>query len=157
MMKNKNELLKRVAEVYQWLDEQINKNISSDDLCTACGRCCNFADFDHSLFVSSPEIIYFHEKVGPETRPMTLEKCPYNISGRCTIYENRFAGCRIFFCKGEVDFQNQLSELALKKFKEICLEFKIPYRYMNLQTALSEGITNICQSGGGQPAGDRSI
>ena len=156
-MKNKEQLLERVAEVYQWLDEQINKKFSSVELCTACGRCCNFAGFDHSLFVSSPEIIYFHEKVGPETRSMVAEQCPYNVNGKCTIYENRFAGCRIFFCRADVDFQNQLSESALKKFKEICLAFKIPYRYMDLQKALNEDLTNICRSAGGLPAADHSI
>ncbi|MHC4131000.1 MAG: YkgJ family cysteine cluster protein [Planctomycetota bacterium] len=157
MMKNKKQLLDRVAEVYQWLDEQINNYVSSDENCATCGRCCNFADFDYGLFVSTPEIIYFHEIVCLETRPMTTGQCPYNTSSKCTIYENRFAGCRIFFCKGDVDFQNRLSESALKKFKEICLEFKIPYRYMDLQTALNDELTNICRSAGGQPAGDHSV
>ncbi|MHC4187573.1 MAG: hypothetical protein ACYSRQ_05205 [Planctomycetota bacterium] len=155
-MKNKEQLLKRVAEVYQWLDEQVIEYISQKELCSTCGKCCCFTDFDHSLFVSSPEIIYFHEQIGPETRPMTAGQCPYNINDKCTIYENRFAGCRTFFCKGEVYFQGQLSESVLKKFKEICLEFNLPYRYVDLQTALSEGVTNICRSDGAQPAGDHS-
>jgi hypothetical protein len=157
MMKNKGKLLERVAEVYKWLEEQINKKVSSDENCAACGRCCNFTDFDHGLFVSTPEIIYFREKVGRETRPMTTGQCPYNINGKCMIYENRFAGCRIFFCMAEVDFQNQLSESALRKFKEICLEFKIPYRYMDLQTALNDGLANIYRSAGERPAADHSI
>jgi hypothetical protein len=156
MMKNKNKLLERIAEVYQWLDEQIDENVSSNEKCVTCGKCCNFSDFDHSLFVSSPEIIYFHEKVGPETKSMTTGQCPYNINGKCAIYENRFAGCRIFFCKGNVDFQNQLSESALKKFKQICLEFNVPYRYMDLKDALNS-VASICRLAGGQPAAGHSI
>jgi hypothetical protein len=157
MMKNKKQLLDRVAEVYQWLDEQIDTNISPKELCAACGECCCFTDFDHSLFVSSPEIIYFHDKVCPETRPMTAGQCPYNENGKCTIYENRFAGCRIFFCKDEADFQNQLSESALKKFKQICLEFNVSYLYMDLETAFNNGLASICRLDGGQPAAGHSV
>ncbi len=66
-----------------------------------------------------------------------MSRCPYNIGGKCTIYEYRFAGCRIFCCKADADFQSRLSESALEKFKSICTEFRIPYRYNDLPTALN--------------------
>jgi hypothetical protein len=157
MMENKEQVLEKVAEVYQWLDERISENVKLNVRCAGCGRCCNFSDFDHRLFVSSPELIYFYEKIGPEIKPMTAGQCPYNINGKCAIYEDRFAGCRIFFCKDDADFQNQLSESALKKFKKICSISQVPYRYLDLQTALNNGLTNICRSAEGQPAADRSI
>jgi Fe-S-cluster containining protein len=65
-----------------------------------------------------------------------MSRCPYNIKGKCTVYKFRFAGCRIFCCKGDADFQSRLSETALKKFKAICEQFQIPYRYLDLPTAL---------------------
>ena len=66
-----------------------------------------------------------------------MSRCPYNIGGRCTVYEYRFAGCRIFCCNGDADFQSKLSESALKKLKSVCTEFQIPYRYTDLAVVLN--------------------
>lgn len=135
--KTKSELLNKVTEIYDWLDVQTQL---SDDLggrCDACGKCCDFEAFDHRLFVTPPELMYLVAKLGAENaKPMPSSRCPYNDDGKCTIYTYRFAGCRIFCCKGDKDFQSGLSESALKKFKSICTEFKIPYRYTDLATAL---------------------
>ncbi len=139
----KNQLLNKVAEIYEWLDEQIQL---SDDLvvkCDGCGRCCDFEAFDHRLFVTPPELMYLAANLGGENvKSMPDSRCPYHLICECTVYEYRFAGCRIFSCKGDVDFQNRLSESALKKFKSICTEFNIPYHYTDLATAL-ENISKL--------------
>jgi len=133
-----NRLIKKVAEIYKWLDLQINSNSELAGLCNACGKCCEFGSFDHRLFITTPELMYLAANLGAENiKPMTGRKCPYNIDGRCTIYEYRFAGCRIFYCKCDKNFQSELSESALKKFKSLCTEFQIPYRYSDLATALN--------------------
>jgi len=137
--------LKKVAEVYDWLDLQISNNGLAGQ-CDACGRCCDFAPeqgFDHRLFLTPPELMYL--AANQTLEPMLTSsgstklttRCPYNIDGKCSVYKYRFAGCRIFYCRGNVDFQTQLSESALKKFKTICTEFQVPYRYIDLATALS--------------------
>jgi hypothetical protein len=70
------------------------------------------------------------------------------------VYEYRFAGCRIFCCKGDADFQNRLSESALRKFKSICTDFQISYRYADLAKASHTAAAKACQSAGGcHPAG----
>ena len=74
---------------------------------------------------------------GENVKLMKTSLCPYNVDGRCTIYEYRFAGCRIFCCNGNADFQNGLSESALEKFKSLCNKYKIEYRYSELATALN--------------------
>ena len=134
----KNQLLNKVAEIYDWLDEQIHL---SDDLggkCDCCGKCCDFDVFDHRLFVTPPELMYLAAKLGAENvKPMPSNRCPYHLICECTVYKYRFAGCRIFSCKGDADFQSRLSESALKKFKSICTESKIPYRYTDLASALN--------------------
>jgi len=149
-----SELLITVTEVYDWLDSQIRQAADLAGRCDACGKCCNFGGpavvsgqepapaseqaFKHLLFVTTPEVMYFAASLGAENmKPMLTNRCPYNISGKCTVYEHRFAGCRIFCCKGDTDFQSGLSESAIKKFKSICTEFHIPYRYTNLATALN--------------------
>jgi Fe-S-cluster containining protein len=134
----RNSLLERVNQLYEWLDAQIKGNRDLAGLCTACGRCCDFEAFGHHLFVSSPELLYFAVKLGPENaRHIKKGRCPYNIAGRCTVYEHRFAACRIFCCKGDPDFQSALSESALKLLRAMCDEFEIPYRYTDLPTALN--------------------
>lgn len=133
-----NQLLKRVAEIYDWLALQIRNSGNLAGQCDACGKCCDFAKSDHRLFVTPPEMMYLAANLGRENvKPMTTGRCPYNAAGRCTIYKYRFADCRIFYCRGDADSQSGLSESALKKLKSVCTEFKIRYRYSDLATALN--------------------
>jgi len=141
-----HQLLKRAVEIYNWLDLQVRNNSELAGKCDACGNCCDFSapapaseqGFDHRLFVTPPELMYLAANLGAENiRPMTTSRCPYNVAGKCTVYEYRFAGCRIFCCKADTEFQSRLSESALNKFKSICTEFRIPYRYNDLPTALN--------------------
>ena len=136
-MAKDNQLLERVAEIYSWLDSQIEEHDELAGECKRCGACCDFESFDHHLFVTSPELMYLAAKVGDENiKPMTNGRCPYQANSKCTVYENRFAGCRIFHCRGDKDFQSELSESVLKRLKLICTEFQISYRYSNLAEAL---------------------
>jgi len=137
-MVQNDQLLRRVAEIYSWLDLQICNNSSLAGLCDACGKCCDFETFDHHLFVTPLELIYLAANLGDKgIKPMLTGRCPYNINGRCTVYEHRFAGCRIFHCKADADFQSGLGESTLKKFKSLCAEFQLPYRYVDLANALN--------------------
>ena len=138
--------IKKVAEVYNWLNRQIVNNIDLAGQCDACGKCCNFGTtsagtgqrFDHRLFITTPELMYLTANLGAENiKPMLTTRCPYNNDGKCTIYEYRFVGCRIFCCRADADFQSKLSESALKKLKSICTEFQLPYRYTDLASALN--------------------
>jgi len=136
--KTGNQILLKVADIYSWLDWQISQHSDLAGNCNACGKCCDFEGFDHHLFVTPAEIIYLAANLGVENiKPMLTSRCPYNIDGKCSIYEYRFAGCRIFCCNGDKDFQSALSESVLKKFKSLCTQFRIPYRYNDLPTALN--------------------
>lgn len=155
-MKNKTQLLKRAAEIYDWLDRQINNHSGLAGRCKVCGECCDFKSsaseqgFDHRLFITSPELIYLAANLGAENiKPMPATRCPYNVNGKCTIYKYRFAGCRIFCCNADTDFQSKLSESALKEFKSICTEFQLPYRYTDLASALNDSVTFAGQLEGG--------
>ena len=128
----------KVAEVYDWIDSSIREE-KSGAICSQCGKCCDFESYGHRLFVTTPEIIYLTEYLGKENiKPMPTGRCPYNIENKCTIHKFRFAGCRIFNCKADEDFQSQLSESAIKKFKEICNNSNTPYKYTDLPTALNK-------------------
>jgi hypothetical protein len=131
-------LLERVAEVYNWLDEQICSGGDLAGECRSCGNCCDFDGFDHHLFITRPELMYLAANLGAEKiRPMPANRCPYNADGKCSIYEYRFSGCRIFCCNGDADFQSWLSEESLKKLKSVCVEFQVAYSYTDLAAALN--------------------
>ncbi|MBL7153636.1 MAG: hypothetical protein ISS79_07955 [Phycisphaerae bacterium] len=133
-----NQVVEKVGRVYQWLDSRLHSAAEKAGRCDVCGKCCDFDTFDHRLFVTPPELTYLVANLGGEKpKAMPTSRCPYNIAGKCSVYEYRFAGCRIFCCKGDKDFQSGLSESALKEFKSICVEFDIPYRYSDLAGALN--------------------
>jgi hypothetical protein len=133
------QLIKRVAEIYRWLDAQSHEHSDLSGRCDACGRCCDFAQLDHRLFVTTPELMYLAANLcDKDIEPMPTDRCPYHIDGKCTVYKHRFAGCRIFCCNADAAFQSSLSESALKKLKSLCTEFQIPYCYTDLAAALNK-------------------
>jgi len=134
-MSPRDQLIKSVRQIYDWLDSQIADVATS---CQRCGQCCDFETFDHLLFVTPPEIMYLSEIIGPEIRKMTTGICPYRENDKCSIHEHRFAACRIFFCKADPDRQSQLTETTLQKLKSLCENFDIPYRYQDLKSALND-------------------
>ena len=131
-------VVKKIAALYDWLAGQVRLHPELAGACESCGRCCDFDGFDHRLFVTPPELMYLAAHVGRQNiKPMPVGRCPYNVGGKCSVYEHRFAGCRIFCCKGDADFQSELSEAVLTRLKSLCTEFRISYHYMDLAAALN--------------------
>ena len=132
------EIAASVEQIYCRITILRAENPQKSGKCDACGKCCDFETFDHRLFVTTPELIYLTEKIGPQNiRPMNTGRCPYNIDGQCNIYQHRFTGCRIFSCNADPDSQSQLTESTLKELKAICEKFDIDCRYTDLKTALN--------------------
>ena len=135
-MTDLTKFIEAVAEVYITIDAKL---ASEKPRCASCGKCCNFEKYDHRLFVTSPEMIYFKHALGKiPVLPMTKPTCPYNFDGNCAVYDHRFAGCRIFSCQDSPELQSNLSETAIAKFKDICKQFKIEYTYTELSAALND-------------------
>ena len=136
-----DQIIARVSEIYNWLDRQLADKDAAGQ-CVACGKCCDFGQYDHRLYVTSPEIFYFVDKIGAANmKQMTSARCPYQVGGRCSVHACRFSGCRIFCCRGNAAFQSELTEAAIKKFKALCAELQMPYRYIELHMALEEFLT----------------
>ena len=132
-------LIETVAGIYDWLELQIHGGGSAAGACRRCGDCCDFDSYDHRLFVTLPELTYLSAGLGAERiKAMPTGQCPYNIDRKCSVHEYRSAGCRIFCCKGDADLQGELSEAVLAKLKSVSAEFRIPYRYVDLATALND-------------------
>lgn len=137
-----------VEDVYRQIDDTVASWMAASDrdsldrhtrsLCHACGRCCDFDSYGHKLFVTSAEIAYLAAMVGWENvLRMSGGECPYHLRGECTIHAHRFAGCRIFYCKGDPQAQSALSEWVSSRFKAICQETGTEYMYADLRTALN--------------------
>jgi hypothetical protein len=132
------ELLDRVRQIYDQIDTAGKNSPALAGKCSACGKCCSFESFGHRLYITPPELQYLAHHIGSENlKPMTNGCCPYNVKGKCIVYNYRFASCRIFCCTGDKDFQSQLTESILTQLKKLCRDFAVPYKYMELATALS--------------------
>lgn len=130
------QLKNKITELYSWLDEQITANIDTSS-CVACGDCCEFEKFGHRIYVTSLEAVYLKDNLAKEKRKAAVEgSCPYKVDNKCSVRDLRFGPCRIFFCKAESEFQNQLSEDFLKQIKLLCQQFDIEYTYTNLPEAI---------------------
>jgi Fe-S-cluster containining protein len=140
-------LIAEVAALYEWIDAQLGRDHARAGQCSACGACCNFAAYDHLLFVTPPELIYLAERLGVESLArMTGGQCPYQEGTRCGVHRHRFAGCRIFCCHGDAEFQSELTEATLQRLKAMCERFAVPYHYADLATALAAFSTDTCRS-----------
>ena len=128
-----------VVRVYQWIDMVLQDRITPLEVCDCCGSCCDFDKYGHRLFVTTPEMIYFLSKIKAEQRKqMANGVCPYLVFGECSIHKYRFAGCRIFLCRADEEVQSHLSEFSLRKFKNMCNLYSLPYRYQDLSSALAD-------------------
>ena len=133
-MKTDDNITSAVASVYEWIDSKT----AGRTPCDACGNCCDFKQYDHRLYVTSVELQYLVTTIGPAAiKKMNNGICPYNENNKCKIHKDRFAGCRIFSCKSDADFQSRLTEDALTKLKSIGNEFNLSYRYVELATGLN--------------------
>jgi hypothetical protein len=147
-------LVEDIAAVF---DAQLRQNPDLAGQCNACGACCDFAAYDHRLFVTPPELIYLAAKLNTETlKAATSGRCPYQRGKNCTVHDHRFAGCRIFCCNGDPVFQGELSEATLKRLKAIGERFRVPYRYGELRSALGSFTADTCRSAGAPCPADRA-
>jgi len=140
-------LLEEVAALYDWIEMQLRQNPDRAGRCRACGACCDFPAYDHRLFVTPPELIYLAAQFDRrELAPMTTGRCPYQQDRQCTVHAHRCAGCRIFCCTGDPDFQSELSEAVLRRLKALCEKYRLPYRYQDLPAALAGFNDDTCRS-----------
>jgi Fe-S-cluster containining protein len=130
-------LIAEMADLYDWIDAQVEQDPDRAGRCDACGACCDFHAYDHRLYVTPPELMYLAARLNATAlKPMLGRRCPYQQGSSCTVHEHRFAACRIFCCKGDSGFQSELSEAVLKKLKALCERLEIPYRYQDLPAAV---------------------
>ncbi|MEM1210954.1 MAG: hypothetical protein AAGI68_01520 [Planctomycetota bacterium] len=118
--------------------------------CWQSGKCCNFVDFGHLLYVTALEACWFthHAPPPPQTKPLSPTElpqffasqqpaCPYQVNKACTTHTIRPLGCRIFFCqRGTEDWQQDLYESFQQRLRTLHDAHALPYRYLEWRAAL---------------------
>jgi Fe-S-cluster containining protein len=94
---------------------------------------------DHLLYVSTGELSLLSQ-VPPSARPPYRRlHCPYQVGPRCTAYDRRPLGCRVFSCQDRPAAWRQAVyeefHLAIRQLHD---GHRLPYRYVELTAALRE-------------------
>lgn len=129
--------------VYAELDDEIARR---GPVCALSGRCCRFAEYGHTLFISAIEAaVLLSEGPTPNSPLDEGASCPWQDgSGRCTARTARPLGCRVYFCDPAYEpHAFDLSERFIARLKELTDRFSLPWDYapmhQHLHQAVAEG------------------
>jgi Fe-S-cluster containining protein len=107
-------------------------------VCVASGRCCRFAEWGHTLFLSNLEASVLLADAPAFEKPVSPSFCPFQKENLCTAREPRPLGCRIYFC--DPNYQEtawKLSEHYIQRLKEIAARHDVAWRYAPLHEFLN--------------------
>jgi hypothetical protein len=123
--------------VYNQVDQQV---ANLGPVCQLSGRCCRFAEYGHTLFVSSLEIRYLIAGAQAPSRPLDRgDSCPWqDQQGRCTARDSRPLGCRIFHCDPSYqEVGQEISERFITELKRITQRWDLAWNYAPLHDHLA--------------------
>jgi len=138
-----DQLREEVLAIYQELDREI---ASRGPVCQLSGRCCRFAEYDHTLFLSQIELEVLLADAPPPSRPLDEGlTCPWqDPQGHCTARNARPLGCRVYYCDPNYEGQaTEISEEYLARLKQLTLELEQPWNYAPLHRHLANAWPQI--------------
>jgi Fe-S-cluster containining protein len=124
--------------LYADLDAEVSRRGAS---CALSGRCCRFAEYGHTLFLTAAEAALLLDEAPPPSRPLDDgETCPWqDARGRCTARDARPLGCRVYFCDPAFQAQApELSEAYIARLRRLADEFGLPWQYAPLHDHLRQ-------------------
>jgi hypothetical protein len=125
----------RVRAIYAAADAAV---VAAGPRCDASGRCCRFAEYGHTLFISQLEADVLLADAPPYDGPVTPDACPFQVGHLCTAREPRPLGCRVYFCDPAYQETGQrISETYLRQLKDLADELGVGWRYAPLHTFLA--------------------
>jgi hypothetical protein len=121
------EAVAELERVYALADQA-----SANCRCLGGGCCCKFDLLGHRLYVTPAELALLTQPARPSP-PAKRWRCAYQCGPRCTAYERRPLGCRLFFCS-DVHPQDraELCERLHGAIKTLHRTHCIPYTYAEL-------------------------
>src|SRR5712672_2251734 len=126
----------RVRQIYAEADAAV---AAAGPVCEASGRCCRFAEYGHTLFLSSLEAEVLLAAAPPYEQPVTPDFCPFQVENLCTAREPRPLGCRVYFCDPHYqDTSHRITETFLRRLKALAGELGVSWRYAPLHVFLNE-------------------
>jgi hypothetical protein len=135
LAREREEVRRAVRNVYIALQDAIDLR---RPLCAASGRCCQFEEFGHRLFVTSAEMGTFLHELGHELPEPSAFGCPFQQrSDLCGVHNIRPFGCRIFFCDAtSTDWQRRQYEHLHASIRSIHEQHEVPYFYVEWREAI---------------------
>jgi len=122
-------------------------------VCRTSGRCCRFEEYGHRLYVTGLEAAYTLLRAAAPARdaggPLRLPVlpsggdvgtagCRFQEGGLCTVHTVRPLGCRVYYCdESAQEWQQGVSEGALREVRAIHERFGVEYRYMEWRALLA--------------------
>ena len=131
-------LRQAVLDLYRDVDREV---AAAGPVCVASGRCCRFAEYGHTLFLSNLEADVLLESAPPyDPEAVTSAFCPFQQGTLCTAREPRPLGCRVYYCDPSyTETCHSLSEKYLRRLKDLAEEHGVGWNYAPLHVFLKEG------------------
>jgi hypothetical protein len=126
----------KLCALYEELDEEVAR---LGPVCQLSGRCCRFAEYGHTLFVSTAEVEHLLRAAPKPRRPLDRgATCPWQDSlGHCTARAARPLGCRVYYCDSSYQPSAcELSERYIAKLKRLTEKHRLPWNYAPLHRHL---------------------
>lgn len=134
------EIAAELEAVYAMIADQIE---ARGPACWASGRCCNFEKTGHRLYTTGLEAAYCVSRVQSGLTVARIESalagggCPFQDANLCGVHGIKPSGCRVYFCdRSAEEWQNDLSERALRQIRAIHDRGKVEYRYSEWRSLL---------------------
>ncbi len=111
--------------------------------CELSGRCCRFAEYGHTLFLSAAEFAVLRTDAPEAVRPVDDgATCPWQDNrGRCTARTARPLGCRVYYCEPSYQDRGQeLCEQYLARLRDLTNRHGLPWNYAPLHHHLHRAV-----------------
>jgi Fe-S-cluster containining protein len=131
------ELRQAVLELYREVDLEVK---AAGPVCVASGRCCRFAEYGHTLFLSQIEADVLLADAPPyDPAEVSSATCPFQQGNLCTAREPRPLGCRVYYCDPAYQERAvEISEKYLRRLKDLADAHGTGWRYAPLHVFLGE-------------------
>lgn len=152
-----------VAQLERLFGEVAGEVAARGPACWASGRCCQFEQFGHRLYVTGLEAAYAVTHLptadvpapkgtlpilasAPPPPTLTAASladararggCPFQRANLCGVHEIKPLACRVYFCdRSAQDWQQDLMERLMTQLRALHDREGIPYRYLEWRSAL---------------------
>jgi Fe-S-cluster containining protein len=134
-------LRQAVLELYREVDAEV---AAAGPVGIASGRCCRFAEYGHTLFLSQIEAdVLLADAPAYDPASVTPAFCPFQKGNLCTAREPRPLGCRVYYCDPNYQERGvEISEKYLRRLKELAESHGAGWRYAPLHVFLREQETS---------------